>query len=183
VPGAVRPPSPEHKDPSENPSKRTRNAPRFQLYNPLVKANMVPEDLGQNQNFLRTSSGWLDRPSYAVRLPPRQNGKKWNRGSTLNFASPDLPIHSTNCSETLGVPGSPHGRPLPQRNCTETLSIMGNHKSRDQTSRTLVPTKTTKSESFPRVWRGQGHQEKRQKVLMCDSHTKFRKEMPPKLRH
>jgi hypothetical protein len=52
------------------------------------------------------------------------------------------------------MPGSPHGRPLPQRNCTETLSIMGNRKARDQTSRTRAPTKTTKSESFPRVWRG-----------------------------
>jgi hypothetical protein len=50
--------------------------------------------------------------------------------------------------------GPPHGQPLPQRNCTETLSIMGNCKSRDQTSRTRAPTKTTKSESFPRVWRG-----------------------------
>jgi hypothetical protein len=58
------------------------------------------------------------------------------------------------CSKTLGMPGSPHGRPLPQRNCTETLSIMVNRKSRDQTSRTRAPTKTTKSESFPRVWRG-----------------------------
>jgi hypothetical protein len=30
---------------------------------------------------------------------------------------------------------------------------------------------------------GQGHQEKRHKVLMCDSHTKSRKETPPKLYH
>jgi hypothetical protein len=30
---------------------------------------------------------------------------------------------------------------------------------------------------------GQGHQEKRHKVLMCDSHTKSHKETPPKLRH
>jgi hypothetical protein len=52
------------------------------------------------------------------------------------------------------MPGSPDGRPLPQRNCTEMLSNMGNSKSRDQSSRTRAPTKTTKSESFPRVWRG-----------------------------
>jgi hypothetical protein len=87
VPGAVRPPSPEHKDPSENPSKRTRNAPRFQPYNPLVKANMLPEDLGQNQNFLRTSPGRLDRPSYAVRPPsPDRTGKRGTAGqpSTLH---------------------------------------------------------------------------------------------------
>jgi hypothetical protein len=31
---------------------------------------------------------------------------------------------------------------------------MGNRKSLDQSSRTRAPTKTTKSESFPRVWRG-----------------------------
>jgi hypothetical protein len=30
---------------------------------------------------------------------------------------------------------------------------------------------------------GQGQQEKRHKVLMCDSHTKSCKETPPKLRH
>jgi hypothetical protein len=62
--GAVRAPSPEHKDPSENPTKHTLNAPRFRPYNPLVKANMLPEDPGKNQNFLRTSLGRLDR------LPP-----------------------------------------------------------------------------------------------------------------
>jgi hypothetical protein len=87
VQGAVRPPSPEHKDPSENPSKRTRNARRFQPYNPLVKANMLPEDLGQNENFLRTSPGWLDRPFYAVRPPsPDRTGKRGTVGqpSTLH---------------------------------------------------------------------------------------------------
>jgi hypothetical protein len=30
---------------------------------------------------------------------------------------------------------------------------------------------------------GQGHQEKRHKVLMCDSHDKCHKEMSPKLHH
>jgi hypothetical protein len=59
------------------------------------------------------------------------------------------------------MPGSPHGRPLPQRNCTETLSIMENRKSHDQTSRTLAPTKTTKSEIFPRVWRGKATKKRR----------------------
>jgi hypothetical protein len=83
----------------------------------------------------------------------RQIGKNRNRGSTLNFASPNLPIHPTDSCENLGMPGSPHGRPLPQRKCTETLSIMENRKSRDQTSRTRAPTKTNKSESFPWVWR------------------------------
>jgi hypothetical protein len=71
----VRPPSREHKDPSENRSKRTRNAPRFQPYNPLVKANMLPEDLGQNQNFLRMSQGRLDRP-HAVRPPSPDRAEK-----------------------------------------------------------------------------------------------------------
>jgi hypothetical protein len=93
-------------------------------------------------------------PPHAVRPPSPDNGKKGNRGSTLDFASPDLPIHPTDCSKTLEMPGSSHGRPLPQRNCTEMLSIMGNRKSRDQTSRTRAPTKTTKSESIPQVWRG-----------------------------
>jgi hypothetical protein len=30
---------------------------------------------------------------------------------------------------------------------------------------------------------GQGHQEKRHKILMCDSHNKTHKETPPKLHH
>jgi hypothetical protein len=30
---------------------------------------------------------------------------------------------------------------------------------------------------------GQSHQEKRHKVLKCDSHTKSRQKTPPKLRH
>jgi hypothetical protein len=30
---------------------------------------------------------------------------------------------------------------------------------------------------------GQGHQEKRHNVLMCDSHTKSHRETPPKLCH
>jgi hypothetical protein len=30
---------------------------------------------------------------------------------------------------------------------------------------------------------GQGHHEKRHKVLMCNSHTKSPKEIPPKLHH
>jgi hypothetical protein len=32
-------------------------------------------------------------------------------------------------------------------------------------------------------YEGQGHQEKRHKVLMCGSHKKFSKETPPKLHH
>jgi hypothetical protein len=86
VPGAVRPPSPENKYPSENRSKRTQNAPRFQPYNPLVKANMLPEDLGQNQNFLRMCPGRLDRP-HTVRAPtPDRTGQTATAGqpSTLH---------------------------------------------------------------------------------------------------
>jgi hypothetical protein len=111
---------------------------------------MLPEDLDQNQNFLRTSPGRLDPHPYAVRPPsPDKTGK---RGTT---SQPSTLHHLiSRFTQRIGMPGSPHGRPLPQRNCTETLSNMGNRKSRDQTSRTRAPTKTTKSESFPRVWRG-----------------------------
>jgi hypothetical protein len=76
VPGAVRPPSPVHKDPSENPSKRTRNAPRFQPYNPLVMAIMLPEDHRQNQNFLRTSPRRLDCPPRRLDCPPQTEREK-----------------------------------------------------------------------------------------------------------
>jgi hypothetical protein len=116
---------------------------------------MLPEDLNQNQNFLQMNPGWLYRP-HEVRVPsPNKTGKTSTVGrSTLNFAWPDPPIHPTDCSETLGIPGSPHGRPLPQTNSTKTLSIMGNLKSCGSTSRPRTPQKTTKSESFPRVWRG-----------------------------
>jgi hypothetical protein len=97
------------------------------------------------KTFSGRARGGYTAPPTRLDRPPRQNGKKGNRGSTLNFGD---------CSKTLGMPGSPHGRRLPQRNCNETLSIMGNRKSHEKTSRTRVPMKTTKSESFPRVWRG-----------------------------
>jgi hypothetical protein len=108
---------------------------------------MLPEDLGQNQNFLRTSPGRLDRPlqTELEKGEPRVNPQ------LCITRSPDSP---NGLQRNFGDPGSPHGRPLPQRNCTETLSIMGNPKSHDETSRTRAPTKTTKSESFPRVWTG-----------------------------
>jgi hypothetical protein len=106
VPGAVRPPSPEHKDPSENPSKRTRNAPRFQPYNPSVKASMLPEDLGQNQNFLRTSPGRLDRPSYVVRPPsPDRMGKRGAAGQPSTLHHPISRFTQRNAAKLWGCLG------------------------------------------------------------------------------
>jgi hypothetical protein len=41
--------------------------------------------------------------------------KKPGRGSTLNYPTPDLPIHPTDCGETSGIAGLPPWQPHPQR--------------------------------------------------------------------
>jgi hypothetical protein len=65
--------------------------------------------------------------------------------STLNFPSPDLSNHPTDCSETLEMAGLPPRQPLPQRNRPETLTIKGNRGFRPSRSRTRATRKTTKS--------------------------------------
>jgi hypothetical protein len=37
---------------------------------------MLPEDLGQNQNFLWMSPGWLDRPPKRLDRPPQTEWEK-----------------------------------------------------------------------------------------------------------
>jgi hypothetical protein len=81
-------------------------------------------------------------PPYAVRLPLP---KKPTRGSNLIFPSPDLPNHSTDCSETSRIARLPPGQPLPQRNRPESLTIERNRRNRLSRSRTRQTRKTTKS--------------------------------------
>jgi hypothetical protein len=59
--------------------------------------------------------------------------------------SPDLPNHSTDCSETSGIAGLPSRKPLPQRNQPELLTIKRNQRFRLPRPRTRVTQKTTKS--------------------------------------
>jgi hypothetical protein len=87
------------------------------------------------------SPGQLDRPQ-AVRPPLLE---KTARGSNPNFLAPDLPNHSTDCSETSAIAGLPPGQPLPQRNRPESLTIKRNRRNRISRSRTRPTQKNTKS--------------------------------------
>jgi hypothetical protein len=55
--------------------------------------------------------------------------KNTTRGKNSELQEIDLPIHSTDQSETLGVDGAPHGLPLSRRLAPKTQSIKGNQKS------------------------------------------------------
>jgi hypothetical protein len=108
---------------------------------PLINANKLTEENPAKSKLrpgkpraVRPPLRWLDCPF-----------QKTARGSTLNFPSPDLPNHSTDCSETSGITGLPLGKPLPQRNRPETLTIKRNQRNHLSRSRTRPTRKTTKS--------------------------------------
>jgi hypothetical protein len=56
-------------------------------------------------------------------------GKNSTRGKNSNLQSIDLPIRSTNQTETLGIVGVPRGLPLARSLVLQTLSIKRNRKS------------------------------------------------------
>jgi hypothetical protein len=80
--------------------------------------------------------------------------RKIARGSNPNFFAPDLPNHSTDCSETSGIAGLPPGQPLPQRNRPESLTIKRSRRNRFSRSRTRSTRKTAKSSPIRRRFGG-----------------------------
>jgi hypothetical protein len=56
-------------------------------------------------------------------------GKNSTRGKNSNLPPLDLPIHSTDQSETLGIDGVPRGLPLARSSVPKTHSIKRNRKS------------------------------------------------------
>jgi hypothetical protein len=72
------------------------------------------------------------------------------RGKNPTFTSIDLPIRSTDSSETLGIAGVPRGLPLARSSVPKTYLIKRNWKS---TLKNTFPSppKTTKLKPFQRV--------------------------------
>jgi hypothetical protein len=71
----------------------------------------------------RNRSGKPVRPVLAWTV-----GKNTTRGKNSNLPPIDLPIHSTDQSETLGIVGLPRGLPLARSSVPKTHSIKRNQK-------------------------------------------------------
>jgi hypothetical protein len=78
-------------------------------------------------------------------------GKNTARGKNSKLQEIDLPIYSTDQSETLGVDGAPRGLPLARSLAPKTHSIKRNRKSTPKNTFPWKPPKASKSKPFQRV--------------------------------
>jgi hypothetical protein len=78
-------------------------------------------------------------------------GKNSPRGKNSNLQAIDLPIRSTDQSETLGIVGVPRGLPLARSSVPKTHSIKRNRKSTLKNTFPRKPPKTPKSKPFQSV--------------------------------
>jgi hypothetical protein len=78
-------------------------------------------------------------------------GKNSTRGKNSNLQAIDLPIRSTDQSETLGIVGVPRGLPLARSSVPKTHSIKRNRKSTLKNTFPRKPPKTPKSKPFQSV--------------------------------
>jgi hypothetical protein len=113
------------KDPSEKkPASRT---------SPLSnKNNHSTTETSLLRNSLRQPTGlnWSDRFGKPVRAVLAWTvGKNSTHGKNSNLQSIDLPIRSTDQSETLGIAGVPRGQTLARISVPKTHSIKRNQKS------------------------------------------------------
>ena len=86
---------------------------------------------------------------------PGSLGKNSTHGNNSNFASPDLLIHPTDWSQTLGTVRTPCGWTLAQRSSPKMLSITRNQKSTAKNTSPRVHPKTTKLKGFRGVCGGE----------------------------
>jgi hypothetical protein len=105
-------------------------------------------------------------------------GKNSTCGKNSNFTSNDIPIRFRDSNETLGIAGVPHGLPLAKSSSPKTHQIKRNRKPTSETTSPRTPSKTTKSKAF-HEFGGARSLRKEDHVVMCDAHTKIRKETPP----
>jgi hypothetical protein len=80
-------------------------------------------------------------------------GKNTARGKNSNLPPIDLPIHSTDQSETLGIVGVPRGLPLARSLVPKTHSIKRNRKSTLKNTYYSRTPKTPKSSPLTRGFR------------------------------
>jgi hypothetical protein len=78
-------------------------------------------------------------------------GKNTSCRKNSKLQAADLPIRSTNQSETLGIVGVPRGLPLARSSVPKTNSIKRNRKSTLKIIFPWKPPKTLKSKPFRRV--------------------------------
>jgi hypothetical protein len=79
-------------------------------------------------------------------------GKNSARGKNSTFQPIDLPIRSTNQSETLGIAGVPCALPLARSLVPKTHSIKRNRKSTLKNTSPRKQLKTPKSKPFQSVY-------------------------------
>jgi hypothetical protein len=78
-------------------------------------------------------------------------GKNSTRGKNSNLQAIDLPIHSSDQSETLGIVGLPRGLPLARSSVPKTHSVKRNQRSTIKNTFPRKSPKTPKSNPFRRV--------------------------------
>jgi hypothetical protein len=128
-------------------NKRSRSATETSL---LINPSRQPIGRNRSNRF-----GKPVRPVLAWTV-----GKNTARGKNSNLPPIDLPIHSTDQSETLGIVGVPRGLPLARSLVPKTHSIKRNRKSTlKNTSYSRTP-KTPKSSPLTRGF-GRGFKGKR----------------------
>jgi hypothetical protein len=99
-----------------------------------------------------TGQNWSDRFGKLVRpVLARAVGKNIAREKNSKLQAIDLPIRSTDQSETLGIVGAPCGLPLARSSVPKTHSIKRNRKSTLKNTFPWRPPKTSKSKPFQRV--------------------------------
>jgi hypothetical protein len=106
-------------------------------------------------------------------------GKNTARGKNSKLQEIDLPIRSTNQSETLGVDGVPRGLPLAKSLAQNPL----NQEELEVSPQEHLPMETTENIQIGSISEGlldQGHQAKRHKVLIRNIQQESLEEMPPK---
>ena len=102
---------------------------------PAQKPQSGENTISRNQNCTKLEQQLsLDDPSSSAQFPLEnpnltctgQTGvslgprEKQSREQISIFSSPDLPIYSTDSSETLGILGVPHGHPVAKRSSPKT---------------------------------------------------------------
>jgi hypothetical protein len=108
-------------------------------------------------------------------------GKNTARGKNSKLKEIDLPIRSTDQSETLGVDGATCGLPLARSLAPQNPL---NQEESEVNPQEHLPMKTTKNTQIEAVSEGllnQGHQAKRHKVLIHDIQQESLNETPPNL--
>jgi hypothetical protein len=135
------PKNPSERKPASRISPLNKNSHSTTGTSLLRNSSQQPTGLNQSDRF-----GKPVRPVLAWTV-----GKNSTRGKNSNLQSIDLPIRSTDQSETLGIVGVPRGLPLARSSVPKIHSIKRNQKSTLRNTFPWKPPTTPKSKPFRRV--------------------------------